>query len=66
MSCVPGRFSRDHWLVVPLCPLHHQAGFDSASMPVSVERLGHQGFYQEHGVDLFAEAMRLADETRDA
>jgi hypothetical protein len=60
----PGRFSRDHWLVVPLCPGHHQAVYDNASMPVSVERLGHQGFYQEHGVDLLAEAMRLAEETQ--
>jgi hypothetical protein len=57
----PGRFSRDDWLVTPLCPIHHQAVHDSASMPVSVERLGHQGFHQEHGVDLFAEAMRFAD-----
>lgn len=57
----PGRFSRDHWLVTPLCPLHHQAVYDSASMPVSVERLSHQGFYHEHGIDLLAEAMRLAE-----
>lgn len=62
----PGRFSRDHWLVVPLCPLHHQAVYDNASMPVSVEMLGHQGFYQEHGIDLLAEAMRLADKRRAA
>ena len=60
----PGRFSRSDWLVTPLCPLHHQAVYDSASMPVSVERLSHQGFYQEHGIDLLAEAMRLADETQ--
>jgi hypothetical protein len=25
-------------------------------MPVSVERLGHRGFYREHGIDLLAEA----------
>lgn len=61
----PGRFSRDQWLVVPLCPVHHQKVFDpSARMPVSVEGLGHQGFYQEHGIDLYAEAMRLAEETQ--
>lgn len=58
-----GRFSRDDWLVAPLCPVHHQAVYDSASMPVSVERLGHRGFYQEHGVDLLAVAIRLRDET---
>jgi hypothetical protein len=59
----PGRFSRDDWLVVPLCPPHHQKVFDPFnSMPISVEALGHQGFFQEHGIDLRAEAMRLAEE----
>jgi hypothetical protein len=62
----PGRFSRDHWLVVPLCPVHHQKVFDPYNrFPVSVEALGHQGFYQEHGIDLLAEAMRLANETQE-
>jgi hypothetical protein len=51
-----GRLPRSHQLVVPLCPTHHQAVFDDASMPVSVERLGHRGFYQEHGIDLLKEA----------
>lgn len=61
----PGRFSRDHWLVVPLCPKHHQKVHDPFNrMPVSVEALGHQGFYQEHGIDLLAEAMRLAADTQ--
>ena len=61
----PGRFSRDEWLVVPLCPMHHQKVHDPFDRhPVSVEGLGHQGFYQEHGIDLFAEAMRLADDTQ--
>jgi hypothetical protein len=32
-------------------------------MPVSVERLGHRGFYQEHGVDLLAVAERLREES---
>lgn len=58
-----GRISRDEWLVAPLCPKHHQAVWDDASMPVSVERLGHRGFYREHGIDLLAEAIRLRDET---
>lgn len=63
----PGRFGRDDWLVTPLCPVHHQKVFDPFnSMPQSVEALGHRGFYQEHGIDLLAEAMRLADETRMA
>jgi hypothetical protein len=61
----PGRFSRDHWLVVPLCPIHHQKVFDPLhSAPQSVEALGHQGFFQEWGIDLLAEALRLADETK--
>ena len=63
----PGRFTRDDWLVVPLCPKHHRAGCDPyASAPVSVERLSHQGFFQEHGIDLLHEAMRLADQRRAA
>lgn len=59
----PGRIGRDHWLVVPLCPWHHQIQFGPRQ---SVEALGHQGFYQEWGIDLFAEAMRLADESTEA
>ena len=43
-----GRFTRSHWIVVPLVrELHqHDHGKDS------VERLGHDGFYEKHGVDL--------------
>lgn len=58
-----GRLPRSHQCVTPLCPIHHQAVFDSASMPVSVEMLGHRGFYFEHGIDLYAEATRLWAET---
>lgn len=58
----PGRFRRDEWLVTPLCPWHHRLD-KSASMPTSVQGLSHQGFYREHGIDLLAEAMRLAAET---
>jgi hypothetical protein len=58
-----GRLPRDEMLVAPLCPQHHQAVFDSASMPISVEMLGHRGFYMEHGIDLYAEAVRFRDET---
>jgi hypothetical protein len=60
----PGRFSRDHWLTAPLCPLHHRGVGEKAPMLVSVQSLGHQGFYEEHGIDLLAEAMRLAEETQ--
>jgi hypothetical protein len=58
----PGRFSRDGWLVVPLCPGHHQKVYDKlASDPQSVEGLGHQGFFGKYGIDLLAEAMSLAE-----
>ena len=60
-----GRLPRDEMVVVPLCPSHHQAVYDNASMPVSVEMLGHRGFYQEHGIDLYAEAMRFKSETEE-
>ena len=56
-----GRAARRNDRVVPLCPLHHRAGCDPyARAPVSVERLGHMGFFQEHGIDLMKEAERLA------
>lgn len=56
-----GRLTRRHDRVVPLCPMHHQAVFDPyANAPVSVERLGHRGFWKKHGIDLLAEAERLA------
>jgi hypothetical protein len=60
-----GRITRSHQLVTPLCCVHHQAVFDSASMPVSVEMLGHRGFYMEHGIDLMAEAERLWTESQE-
>ena len=61
----PGRFGRDDWLVAPLCPVHHQKAFDpSASEPQSVEGLSHQGFFDKYGIDLLAEAMRLAEQTQ--
>jgi len=54
-----GRLSRSHMRVVPLCPRHHQAVFDDASDPQSVERLNHRGFYEKHGIDLLSEAELL-------
>jgi hypothetical protein len=58
----PGRFSRSDWLVVPLAPRFHQKVFDPFDRdPVSVEGLSHQGFYLKHGIDLYAEAMKLAE-----
>ena len=59
----PGRFSRDDWLVCPLCPKHHLIQFGPRE---SVEALGHQGFFITYGIDLLAEAMRLTDMRRAA
>ena len=58
-----GRVSRRHDRTVPLCPQHHQAVFDNASDPQSVEILSHGGFYRKFGIDLMAEAERLAEES---
>lgn len=58
----PGRLGRDDLLVVPLCPPHHQKVYDpKASDPISVEGLGHQGFYEKFGYDLLACAMQFAE-----
>lgn len=56
-----GRVSRRHDRTVPLCNVspHHQAVFDKASDPQSVEMLSHRGFYEKYGIDLMAEAERL-------
>lgn len=53
-----GRAARSHMRVVPLCPEHHQIQFGS----YSVEALSHRGFYKHYGIDLMAEAERLANE----
>lgn len=59
-----GRLPRREDRIVPLCPMHHQKVFDpSAFHPISVEGLGHRGFYQEYGIDLMAVAERLWEET---
>lgn len=59
----PGRFSRDEWLVVPLAPRFHQKVFDpKASDPISVEGLGHQGFFAKYGIDLLAVASVFAEQ----
>lgn len=58
------RISRSNWLVTPLCPKHHMIQHDPyISDPQSVERLGHAGFTDKHGIDLYAEAQRLAKQT---
>lgn len=57
-----GRFSRSHRLVVPLAPEYHLIQHDPFQT-LSVEALGHRGFYQEWGIDLLAEARRLEAES---
>lgn len=49
-----GRFTRSHWIVVPLIRELHliQDGPED-----SVEALGHDGFYARHGVDLEIDAL---------
>jgi len=53
-----GRVSRRHDRTVPLCPVHHQIQHGPRE---SVEALGHGGFFKIHGIDLMAEAERLAN-----
>jgi hypothetical protein len=43
-----GRFTRSHWIVVPLVQELHQHDHGKES----VEQLNHGGFYERHGVDL--------------
>jgi hypothetical protein len=49
------RLSKDHMRVVPLCPDCHQHG------PHAVHKINHAVFNQMHGIDLLAEAERLAN-----
>lgn len=57
-----GRLTRSHMRVVPLCPTHHQKVYDPFhNDPQSVEALGHRGFHAKFGIDLLAEAERLAN-----
>jgi hypothetical protein len=48
-----GRFTRSHWIVVPLIRELHQHDHGKQS----VERINHGGFYDTHGVDLEIEAL---------
>jgi hypothetical protein len=59
----PGRIARSDWLVVPLLAEFHLIQHGPRW---SVEALGHQGFFRIHGIDLYAEAVRLADKWRGA
>ena len=49
-----GRFTRSHWIVVPLVPELHLIQEGPGE---SVEALGHAGFYALHGVDLEVAAL---------
>jgi hypothetical protein len=57
------RISRDNFLTVPLCPRHHQIQHGPRE---SVEALSHAGFTEAYGIDLLAEAMRLATRSAQA
>ena len=60
-----GRFARSHRLIVPLAACYHLIQFDPKQQ-LSVEALGHQGFFQEWGINLLAEARRLEAESVEA
>jgi hypothetical protein len=63
------RLLRDNRYVAPLCPAHHRlTARDPSGIKLSVEELGHLGFYQEYGIDLWAYAQRewLRSEERRA
>lgn len=56
--------TRSDKLIVPLAPRFHMKSHDpKAAAPISVEGLSHRGFYDLHGIDLFAVAVRLWEET---
>ena len=52
------RLTRSNWLVVPLCPTHHQIQHGPRE---SVEALGHAGFTRVHDIDLLHRAKLLRD-----
>lgn len=56
-----GRISRSHRIVVPLAVEFHQHDYGDKC----VEKLSHQGFYREHGIDLLKEAKRLEYESME-
>lgn len=55
-----GRFARSHRWIVPLAPEYHLI---QHGPKMSVEALGHRGFYREWGIDLLAVARRLEAES---
>jgi hypothetical protein len=57
-----GRLSRRNDRIAPLCAMHHRCGAVGGARH-SVEALGHQRFFQIHGVDLMREAERLWNES---
>ena len=54
-----GRMSKNHWLVSPLCPEHHQG-------PTGIHMLGHFPFIAMHHIDLFDEAINSLKEYCDS
>jgi hypothetical protein len=63
----PGRFSRDNGWWFRFARRTTRKCFDPlASDPISVEGLGHQGFFEKYGIDLLSAAMQFADSYRVA
>lgn len=61
-----GRITRSHRRIVPLCPPHHQKVYDPKdSDPISVEGLGHKGFFEKYGIDLLLAADQLWEWTHN-
>lgn len=56
-----GRFARSHRWIVPLAPQYHLIQHGS----LSVEALGHRGFFLTHGINLLKEAKRLEFESME-
>lgn len=53
------RITRNHKLVLPLCPADHREG------PNAVHRIGTPAFNELHGIDQLERAKRLWEEHRD-
>lgn len=56
-----GTFARDDRRVVPLCAPHHLHDHG----PDAVERIHEQGVWEKFGIDLWAEAEQLWEETQN-
>lgn len=53
------RLPRNHYRVTPLCHDHHQGN-------TGFHKLGHERFVEEHGIDLYEEALQNIEEYCDS